>query len=78
MKHFTQQVLETKINDLQAKKATCIRRLFLKYADGDCEDVSRMYKGIDKTNIIKFFKDFSIDYENNEKIKKIINEQEIS
>ena len=54
MNHFSEQVLESKREDICSQISQCVRRLFLTYANNDSEDVKRMYKFISKENMKQF------------------------
>jgi len=73
MQHFSEQVMKNQGKE-DTTNSKCIHRLFLKYANTDSEDIHKMYKFISRSNILKFFKDFDISYEQNDKIKKILAE----
>ncbi len=60
MNHFSDQVLESKREDISSQISQCVRRLFLTYANNDSEDVKRMYKFISKENMKQFLKDFDL------------------
>jgi len=57
MDHFSDQVL-TNQNKMIEKVHRCIRRLFLRYSDGDTDENGAMFTAITNKKMFQFMKDF--------------------
>lgn len=75
MAHFSEQVLAAKRGP-QEQAADSLRRLFLRYANDDSEDVLRMFKTVSQANFRRFFQDFQLPLQ--PELQHILEQPEVS
>lgn len=77
MSNFSEQILSSKEDGISSLHR-CIHRLFLRYANNDSEDLSKMFKFISRDRLLAFFEDFGIPYAHNPPLLALVQQREIS